>query len=108
MHVDITFQWDIGTFGTDWVRPEKPRASKGAAMKTLPTWMYGDPAVVVERIETGELRAEERRRIRDISWQEASQERQRASYGLVSLGTIRLIKRARIRELMRTVGGRGR
>lgn len=107
-------------------------------MRILPTWMYGDPCDVVERIEIGALRAEELKRIRAAAAIEqrwgnvADGERSArsgppavpstgdAKFGSIPNGpsnsrpartgaaakpalkaiTARLVKRARIRELM--------
>lgn len=76
------------------------RAGCGAPMKVFPAWMYGDPAIAVERIESIELRAAERKQAREAA---RDGDRRQASYGLVSAATVTLIKRARIRELMRTI-----
>jgi len=71
------------------------------AAATLPSWMYADPAVVVERIEENEVRVELRRQQREA-------QQQRVTFGLVGEGTVRLIKRARIRELVAGVLGKKR
>lgn len=65
---------------------------------TLPAWMYADPADVAERIETGERRAH----LRAILPPE-SPAKARPNFGLVGADTLRLIKRARIQELMRRI-----
>lgn len=52
----------------------------------LPSWMYGDPADVAERIERAEIANIERER--------------RRKYGLLGPGTVRLTKRMRIQELV--------
>lgn len=62
----------------------------------LPSWMYGDPADVVERIENGHMLAQ-------ASEAERAERRQRQRFGLVGESTVRLIKRARIRELLANV-----
>lgn len=55
-----------------------------------PQWMYADPALTIERLDArpklvmAEVRSKPRR-----------------NYGLVSAGTLRLIKRMRIQELMK-------
>lgn len=63
--------------------------------------MYGDPADVAERIENGELARQARR-------DEQALRQRRAGFGLVTEGTVRLIKRARIRELVARVMGKKR
>lgn len=70
-------------------------------MPTLPAWMYGDPADVVERIENGHVLAQARQA-------ERATRQHRARYGLVSEATVRLINRARIRELVAGVMGKKR
>jgi hypothetical protein len=70
-------------------------------VQTLPSWMYGDPAAVVERIEERAIVAQERRATREL-------QAHRQRYGLVSEATVRLIKRARIRALVDGVLGRKR
>lgn len=70
-------------------------------MKVFPAWKYGDPAMVAERVELTELRAEERARIRAILREEELRAATRVSYGLLSASTALLIKRARIHELVR-------
>ena len=67
----------------------------------LPSWMYGDPADVAERIENGELARQARR-------DDQALRGRRAGFGLVTEGTVRLIKRARIRELVARVMGKKR
>jgi len=54
----------------------------------LPSWMYGDPADVAERIERTEIARVERER------------RRMHKDRLLGAGTMRLIKRMRIRELV--------
>lgn len=66
----------------------------------LPAWMYADPADVAERIENGERKAHLRAIIPADSIPAG---KPRPNYGLVGADTVRLIKRARIRELMRRV-----
>lgn len=66
----------------------------------LPAWMYQDPAEVAERIETGERRAHLRAILPPDPGPSA---KPRRNFGLVGADTVRLIKRKRIRELMRTV-----
>lgn len=73
--------------------------------KVLPAWMYGDPAGVVERAEQGVINARERKAEREA---QRVAERHRAAYGLVGPGTVRLINRCRIRELLAQVMGRKR
>lgn len=61
--------------------------------RVLPAWMYGDPADVAERLEQGEIaRAERAKKGRD---------------GLLGAGTLLLIKRMRIRELVAQAMTRG-
>ncbi len=64
-----------------------PERSSGTAL--LPSWMYGDPAAVAERVELAEIARRERE--------------QRRKYGLLGAGTVRLIKQMRIRELVANV-----
>ena len=52
------------------VNREEGRASSGAAMKVFPAWMYHDPADVAEHVEIAVLRAEERRRRRELERRE--------------------------------------
>lgn len=66
----------------------------------LPSWMYGDPAMVVEHKEERELVAAERRAAEAVR-------QHRARFGLVSQATERLINRARIRALMKDVMNKG-
>jgi hypothetical protein len=52
----------------------------------LPSWMYGDPADVAERVELTEIARVERERKR--------------KHGLLGAGTVKLIKQMRIRALV--------
>jgi len=81
-------------------------------MKVLPTWMWDDPAIVAERMETSELRRAHRQQSQVMDTPasmlgEIPAARPTpaiaARYGLLSPGTVRLIKRARIRELVARV-----
>lgn len=72
-------------------------------MKIFPAWMYDDPAIAAERLESIELRAEERARVRQIIREEELRAATRVSYGLISANTARLIKRERIQALVRAV-----
>jgi len=67
-------------------------------LRTLPSWMYEDPAEVAERIQNGERRA----LARQLKPEPEPCTMKKPNYGLVSEATIRLIKRARIRELVRS------
>lgn len=75
----------------------------GVPMRIFPAWMYDDPAIAAERLEGIELRAEERRRVREILREEELRASTRVKYGLISAATARLIKRARIQALVRAV-----
>jgi hypothetical protein len=77
----------------------------GFQARILPQWMYSDPAVVVERLEGTERAALERRQ---ASMREPPRPLPRPELSPVSPGTIRLIKRAHIRELMAAVKKKGR
>jgi len=111
--------------------------SRGAPVKVLPTWMWDDPAIVAERMENGERKRGPLRDPAGSSQPTTDSDRirrafpngvkergrgdepaavalpefapSRPSYGLVTAGTLRLIKRARIRELVAmVVKGRAR
>lgn len=70
--------------------PYPPPSGLGRTISAalLPSWMYGDPADVVERIERIEIAKAERER------------RRMHKDRLLGAGTLRLIKRMRIRELV--------
>lgn len=72
-------------------------------MKVFPAWMYGDPSIAAERLESIELRAEERARVREILREEELRASTRVSYGLLSASTAQRIKRERIQALVRAV-----
>lgn len=63
--------------------PAKPCVGISTA---LPSWMYGNPADVAERIEQAEIARVERKRKR--------------ATGLLGAGTVKMIKQLRIRELV--------
>ena len=63
--------------------------------------MYGNPADVAERIEHGHMPAQSPEVVR-------AEREHRVGFGLVGEDTVRLIKRARIRELVAQVMGRKR
>ena len=68
-------------------------------MNIFPAWMYRDPADVAERVENGERKAHLRVHHADLSGFDAV-EKPRVSFALVGAGTVRMIKQARIRELV--------
>jgi hypothetical protein len=71
-------------------------------MKILPAWMWRDPAEVAERIENGAIAAARRQLCgeRTDLCVLRTDPKPRTEYGLVGAATVRLIKRARIRELL--------
>lgn len=77
-------------------------------MKVFPAWMYGDPAMVAERVETSELQAEERKRIREIELEEGLRSAARTDNDRLGSITVLLMKRTRIRALVASVMKRGR
>lgn len=78
--------------------PYPPSSGLGRTFSAvlLPSWMYGDPADVAERLERAEIARAER------------EHRRTHKDRLLGAGTVRLIKRMRIRELVGKVmkGGR--
>lgn len=76
-------------------------------MKVFPAWMYGDPAVVAERVEITALRAEERKRILEIELEEGLRAVTRMENARLGAITIRLMKRTRIRALVASALKRG-
>lgn len=62
-------------------------------MKVFPAWMYDDPAIAAERLES----------VREIIREEELRAATRVRYGLISENTARLIKRERIQALVRAV-----
>jgi hypothetical protein len=82
-------------------------SSPGVLAKILPAWQYGDPAVVVERLEGSEIMAEVKRQQRDAERAELLAYVPPApSFDKVGADTRRLIKRQRIRELVAAVLGK--
>jgi hypothetical protein len=71
-------------------------------MNIFPAWMYADPAEVAERIENGEKKAQLRVHHADLSGFDTVA-KPRRSFGLVGAETVRMIKQARIRELVARV-----
>ena len=59
----------------------------------LPSWMYGDPADVAERVELQASAKAARRAAEDVA-------RKRKEEQGLTPGTVRLMRRLRIRELM--------
>ena len=59
----------------------------------LPAWMYGDPADVAERVELQTAAKAARRAAEDVA-------RKRKEERGLTPGTVRLMRRLRIRELM--------
>ena len=59
--------------------------------RALPQFMYMDPADVVERIDAK----------RPIRPERGEPQKRKRSYGLLSAATLRMVKRARIQELMK-------
>lgn len=68
----------------------------------VPAWMYGDPADVAQRKEQTEINRAERK-AHELPQNAGVVRRER--YGLVSDETVRLVNRARVRELMCRSGG---
>lgn len=66
--------------------PAIPAIPAKGLSAVLPSWMYGDPADVAERVEQAALARVEREKKR--------------KYGLLGASTVRLIKQLRIRELV--------
>jgi len=61
--------------------------------RALPSFMYLDPATVAERMDARTPIRPER----------GEPQKRKRSYGLLSAETLRMVKRARIRELVRKV-----
>ena len=61
--------------------------------RALPSFMYRDPAEVVERIDAK----------RPVKPERGPECKVRRNYGLLSAATLRLVKKMRIRELMAKV-----
>lgn len=74
--------------------PAKPDARKSGLLSTapLPSWMYRDPAEVAERLE---LRAQAK-----VVRQEKERARRRPEEQGLTPGTVRTMRRLRIRELV--------
>jgi len=58
--------------------------------RALPSWRYQDPAIVAERMDVKPERPPE-------------PVKRKRCYGLLSAATLRMVKRARIQELVRMV-----
>jgi hypothetical protein len=88
--------------------PDTPPSAVSRA-KILPQWMYRDPAEVVERVETAELRAEARQRIRELAREQELERMQQSTLQQMAAALKRVIfappeirlKRARIQALAR-------